>query len=157
MFTLVQVTRENCPSITLQVSKVVLFTRVDVTVTELVCALKAEYWKRQRVNVKPSRSVRIVFVELFAVVTVLWNTQSVTVHQPKQVVREIGDIPRAVVGLLPTPTFVSITAVATSEILRISTTPELVIDTEYACAKIGYQPKLALSILIAHPQPVVKS
>jgi len=69
-------------------------------------------------------------VELLAAVTVLWNTQSVTVPPPKHVVSDSGAVASAVVGLLPTPTFVSVTDVAHSEMLIESTTPEFVTETE---------------------------
>ena len=66
-------------------------------------------------KVNPAQSDKVFVCAPEAAIEALSHTQSVKVPPAKQKVMVSGDISSGVVGLLPTPTFVNIIAVATSE------------------------------------------
>jgi hypothetical protein len=81
-------------------------------------------------NVNPEQSVRVFVCAPAVAIVVISQVQSVKVPPAKHSVIVKGDTNKAVVGLFPTPTFVMVIAVATSDNKMPSIKPLFVTLTE---------------------------
>ena len=127
-----QVVNVIAPCIIVGVVHVQFFKRVAFIENVVAFALITPALIVFLIKVNPAQSDKVFVCAPEAAIETLCQTQSVNVPPAKQKDIVKGDINKAVVGLFPTPTFVNVIAVATSESIIPSIKELLLTFTEYA-------------------------